>query len=130
MIVFAVDRDATVSTSAGPVPIEWIRRLRETDEVVVRAIGNQRLCEEAGIEGIDGLEATTHAAPSIRAERLRQVEATYPDADAYIHVDDVDVGADEWPQWTHYSPDAFVRAVRNGEVPGADRLTGDEGGDG
>lgn len=46
---------------------------------------------------------------------MRWVQSEHPD-ETYIHIDDIDVGADEWDGWTYYSPQGFVNAVESGEV--------------
>jgi len=60
MIVFAFDRDGTVSTGGGPIPIDVVKRLKERH--VVFAVGNALLCREAGIPYAQG---------ATKRERLR-----------------------------------------------------------
>lgn len=119
-IVLCFDRDNTVDCSAGPVPLDWIRRLAESYPVV--AVGNQTLCREADIPGVGSLDDPDHVERNVRAQRLRQVQATHPDADLYVHVDDVDVGAGGWERWVYFTPSEFVSAVEAGEIPGLDTL--------
>lgn len=114
MIVFCFDRDGTVATSRGPVPIGVIQELAK--EHPVYAIGNQRLTGEAGIPGVGWREASDHVRGGIRAGRLRVVEAKHPDADQYVHVDDVDVGAGSWERWVYYRPQAFLDAYEAGRL--------------
>lgn len=119
MIVYCFDRDGTVDTSAGPVPLDWVCRLAEHHPVY--AIGNQALCHEADIPGVverpDLAGIPDHVADPIRVARLREVEQRHPGA-TFVHVDDVDVGADDWDGWSYHSPRGFVDAVRRGAIAG------------
>lgn len=114
MTVYCFDRDGTVDSSMGPVPLEWVRELaREQD---VYAIGNQQLCQECEIPGVPHHPDTPdHVGESARVARLRYVQSEHPD-ETYVHIDDIDVGAGEWDGWTYYSPQGFVNAVESGEV--------------
>ncbi len=98
MKVYAFDRDDTVSTSKGPIPLEKVKELDKNHPVY--ATGNQKLCFEANIIGI-GVEEGT------KPERLKKVKSLHPDRDEYIVVDDEDLsGVDGWK---HYFPEEFVK---------------------
>jgi len=113
--VYCFDRDRTVDTSNGPVPVAHISELAE--EHPVWAIGNQRLKEEADIPGLreararqaksEG-ETADHAGHHDRKDRLLLIESMFPDAGRYIHVDDTDVGIDERERWTYYTPGGYI----------------------
>ena len=96
-VVFAFDRDGTVSTGGGPVPIDVVRRLKEKH--VVYAIGNAILCKEAGIPYAEGWT---------KAERLRWLRERFPDAKAYIVVDDVPITE---AGWAYIPPARFVKVM-------------------
>lgn len=124
MIVFAFDRDGTVDTSRGPVPLRLVKEL--ANEHLTYAIGNQALVREANIPGIEHLrqqvgnldqDDKAHVRHPARAQRLRMVEKLHPEADRYIHIDDVDVGANDWDRWEYYSPEDFAQAAEKGEIP-------------
>lgn len=123
MKVFAFDRDDTVDVSKGPVPLSAVRELAHDSGHEVWAIGNQALTSEADIPGITearqrlvaryGTSNSTSpwADPPTnpgRKKRLLMVEALFPDAHEYIHVDDDNVLISRRDRWTYYRPDAFV----------------------
>lgn len=124
MKVFAFDRDATVDsgTPAGPVPLSWVRHLAHGTDHEVWAIGNQALVGEAAIPGIRDVLARHPSAgrgPSRRfprEERVLAVGELFPDAEAYVVVDDVNLASLEGDGWRHYYPDHFVTAVEAGDV--------------
>lgn len=159
MIVFAFDRDETVSVN-GPdirqaVPLEWIRYLAHETEHEVWAIGNQDLKEEADIPGdaeaaeryeqrwgdpnehVDKrtepkLEESVIEEPGApdpdlttalhvrdeyggrleRQQRLRLLSALFPQARAYIVVDNFYL--DHVGDWTHFFPWEFVEFAELG----------------
>lgn len=130
MIVFAFDRDNTVSSSSdpGPVPLALVKALHRAGHEVW-AIGNQALVAEAGIPGLDALwkkvgKMPTTAAPTgdtaaaIAADgakkarniaskraRLAGLSALFPAAVLRIAVDDFDISA---PGWVYLTPSQFV----------------------
>lgn len=117
MIVVAMDRDQTVETNAGPVPIEWIRKLDERDEVEIFAVGNQALVEEADIKGretlydmTDKLDEITLGARESKTEAYSTLVELFPDAEQYIAVDDADAEREiaEEAGFVHYYPEEFV----------------------
>jgi len=93
-IVFAFDRDGTVSTSGGPVPLDVVIELSR--KYVVYAVGNPLLSREANIPYANGVT---------KMERLRWIIQMHPDADEYIVVDDIPLLVEGW---TYYSPQEFV----------------------
>ena len=95
--MLAFDRDGTVSTSNGPIPIEVVKKLKEKH--VVYAIGNPELCREANIPYAQG---------ATKNERLRWLKNLLPDADEYIVVDDIRIEEDGW---TYYLPSEFVKVM-------------------
>lgn len=98
MKVYAFDRDDTVSTSKGPVPLEVVKKLAE--DHIVYATGNQKLREEANIPGV-GVEDE-----GPKPNRLRKVKELHPGEDEYIVIDDEDLsGVDGWD---YYTPGEFV----------------------
>lgn len=124
MKVFAFDRDDTVDVSRGPVPLSMVRDLARNSSHEVWAIGNQLLRSEADIPGItearerlidqysNGSDPSSRwASPPKnpgRKKRLLMVEALFPDAQEFIHVDDDNVLISRRDRWTYYRPEAFV----------------------
>lgn len=123
MKVFAFDRDETVDVSKGPVPLSAVRELASDSRHEVWAIGNQALRSEADIPGISearqrlidrhdaGDSPSPWASPPKnpgRKKRLLMVEALFPDAQEYIHIDDDNVLISRRERWTYYRPEAFV----------------------
>lgn len=123
MKVFAFDRDDTVDVSKGPVPLSAVRDLAHSTSHEVWAIGNQTLTQEADIPGITeareqlidrytGSDSTSPwASPPEnpgRKKRLLMVEALFPDANEYIHIDDDNVLISRRERWSYYRPKAFV----------------------
>lgn len=123
MKVFAFDRDDTVDVSNGPVPLSAVRELAHNTSHEVWAIGNQTLTQEADIPGIteareqlidryNGSDSTSPwASPPEnpgRKKRLLMVEALFPDAHEYIHIDDDNVLISRRERWSYYRPKAFV----------------------
>ena len=124
MKVFAFDRDATVDsgTPAGPVPLAWVRHLAHATDHEVWAIGNQALVSEADIPGVRDVLARHPTAGRgrprrfPREERVLAVGDLFPDAEAYVVIDDVNLGSLESDGWRHYYPDHFVAAVEEGSA--------------
>jgi len=108
MKVYAFDRDLTIDVNQGPVPLEWVKKLTQTEHEVW-AIGNQRLKEEANIPGIaeilERLGIETDTIPP-RRERVDMLREVFPDAEEYIVVDDVDLS--DMEGWSYYTPEDFV----------------------
>jgi len=94
-ICYAFDRDGTVETSGGCVPLSLIRRLSEEGHLVF-AYGNPKLCEEVGIPYAQG---------RTKEERLRLLREKIK-ADKYIVVDDVHISVEGWEYLT---PHEFVK---------------------
>ncbi len=119
--VFAFDRDGTVSTSCGAVPLECVQTLAELFPVY--ATGNQMLKEEAGIPGVSEIIAEkgadaeedlrTHLAGAGRRERLHMLAELYPEYRKIV-VDDVDLS--DMEEWEYYFPDDFVAAFLSSET--------------
>lgn len=130
MIVFAFDRDWTVDTSDGPVPVDLVKNLAKRSEVW--AVGNQALVDEAGIPGLDDLKAradrwNVYADPTgwtaaeiasdpekqtrhVTQKKLRvfSLGKLFPEA-VKIVVDDYEIIVDGW-HW--YSPESFLELAR------------------
>jgi hypothetical protein len=130
MILFAFDRDNTVDTGNGPVPLALVKQLASRSEVW--AIGNQALKDEAGIPGLDEIKAradrwndyadptgwTPEEIASDPVKRTRHVVQKrlrvftlgrlFPDA-MKIAVDDYEIIVEGW-QW--YSPEDFMELAR------------------
>jgi len=91
-VVFAFDRDDTVDTGFGPVPVVWVEHLDSRPDAKVVAIGNQDLVEEAEIDGLYWLadELDYEVAVPRREERIERVRewADLRDASVVHHVDD------------------------------------------
>jgi hypothetical protein len=128
MYVLAFDRDWTVDISPHPkretVPIEWVRYWAHETDHEVWAIGNQDLVDEADVPGTvesvrrrDGdIEALGEKNEFGRYEwwppredRLWILSDLFPDAEAYIVVDDLDLSHVDG--WDHYVAWDFIEAV-------------------
>jgi HEAT repeat protein len=134
MRVFAFDRDWTVDVNPHPqheaVPLEWVRHLAHETDHAVYAIGNQDLADEAAIPGVvdivgrhpddwdewlGGKQPDGHYERfPTRRERLALIADLHPGAEAYVVVDDLDLG--DVDGWTHYHAWEFVPAVERGDV--------------
>lgn len=111
MIVYAFDRDHTISVNKGPVPIEVVVKLRELGNSVW-AIGNSRLVEEAGINFASrDKKRVVHPNERDRRNRLRYVKEQVPDAEAYIVVDDEDLSDMSSEGWFYFKPETFAKIV-------------------
>jgi len=94
-----------------------VRHLAHETHHEVWAIGNQRLREEAEIPGI---EEAMREFPDVsrsaltREKRIRMVGELFPDAEAYIVVDDMNMN--HLDGWTHYFPWEFVDAVEGDDL--------------
>lgn len=128
-IVFAFDRDNTVSCSElpGPVPVALVRAL--ASKYPVWAIGNRKLGAEAGIPDLNALwekvgkpsghmAETNETAEEIAADpakkmrniiakrcRLLALGSLYPEATLKIVVDDFDVAT---RGWRYFTPEQFT----------------------
>lgn len=128
-VLLAFDRDLTVDTSGGAVPLALVRALAK--RYPCWALGNQLLTDEAGIPGIDELAARTgygdldalwgRAQPhSVLSSKQRNVAAkivrlglldrVYPAAVRKIVVDDFEV---IMTGWTYLTPEQAAA-----ELPG------------
>lgn len=96
MKVFAFDRDRTVETSQGLVPLSLIKKLKEKH--IVYAIGNQALVREAGI--------LPRPSGGDKVANLKMIREKHPSAEEYIVVDDAELCVDGW---TYLSPHAFLK---------------------
>ncbi len=132
-LILAFDRDETVDVNPPvdkeAVPLSWIKHWDSETDHEVWAIGNQKLKSEAEIPGVReavlALEnewyrefTETDDDDSVdgwprRARRVEMLAELFPDADAYIVVDDKDLSYVDG--WSHYFPWEFVDAVRNGD---------------
>lgn len=133
MYVFAFDRDHTVDVSPHPerrtVPLAWVEHLARGTDHEVWAVGNQRLADEAGIPGIQELIRRRdgewyekigeradeyHEEWPTRRERVRMLADLFPQAEAYVVVDDADLS--DLAGWTHYFAWDFLDAVEAGRI--------------
>lgn len=102
--VFSFDRDRTISsgTPAGPVPLEFLYKLKKYTDHKLVAHGNQRLVEEANIGGrgwmLDELDREVNIDTSVKHAQLKAREKfatlcmdVWPEADKYFLVDDIDL---------------------------------------
>jgi len=143
-VVACFDRDWTVSVNPPPdrtaVPLSWVKAYAHGhDAVDVWATGNQRLCAEAAVPGVEtarelraelglpavdprpsdpaGVAPVNRGLPT-RRDRLRMVADIYeagPTEPILLVVDDVDLS--DVDGWTHYTAWAFVPAAREGSAP-------------
>jgi len=97
VIVFTFDRDGTVDTSNGPVPLEVVVKLKK--KYIVYAYGNRLLKDEAKISYAEG---------ATKRDRLEWLREKYHDASEYIVVDDVPIDVEGWK---YYKPDEFMKVV-------------------
>jgi len=93
--VLVFDRDGTVETNRGPIPIQLIEKLKS--RYPVYAYGNIALCSEAGIPYAEG---------ESKQDRLRWVKRKHPEADEYIVVDNDPISVEGW---RHYYPQDFLK---------------------
>jgi len=105
MVVFIFDRDMTVDTSFGPVPLEVIMKLKE--RYPVYAYGNPLLSAEAGIPYAQGIT---------KEMRVVWVAKKHPYEQEIIVVDDVPLNINVIPQEIRYKitymkPSDFVRVM-------------------
>lgn len=135
MHVFAFDRDWTVDVNPPPqqeaVPLSWVQHLAHETPHEVFAIGNQLLAEEAAIPGIVDIVGRHDEADWMetlgtkqsngyyehfptRRERLHMLAEIFPDADARIVVDDIDLS--DVTGWTHYHAWEFVPAIERSDI--------------
>lgn len=112
-ILFAFDRDATVSvgTPPGPVPLEYVEHLAHGTHHEVYATGNQMLRKEAEIPGVADIAENTGDIRRISRRQGLKMVRNHVDADRYVVVDDVDVSDVEG--YRYYSPERFYVAVRD-----------------
>jgi len=96
LICYAIDRDETVETSNGPVPLSLIRKLVQEGHPVF-AYGNRKLCDEVSIPYAEG---------RTKEERLRLLRQKIK-ADKYIVVDDAHISVEGWE---YMSPHEFVKS--------------------
>ena len=104
MPVFAFDRDNTVSTSNGPVPLDVVILLKE--RYPVYAIGNPALTREAGIPYAEG---------GTKEARILWLAQKYPD-ETIVVVDDIRPRLESLPSdvvWRveYYTPQEFVNVM-------------------
>lgn len=128
-VVFAFDRDYTVDVnppkddSREAVPLEWVSYLAHCTNHIVYATGNQILKKEATIPGTAEIVEAHPAGilsngrglsrPS-RRDRVDMLGELYPEAEAHIVVDDVDLS--DLDGWSHYPSWDFVPAAENGKI--------------
>jgi len=96
-ICYAFDRDGTVETSNGVVPLSLIERLKGEGHYVY-AYGNVKLSSEAGIPYAEG---------DTKEERLRNLRLKVK-ADKYIVVDDMHIKVEGWQ---YLRPEEFLSNV-------------------
>jgi hypothetical protein len=94
-IVIAMDCDGTVDISAGPVPLEAVRKLAE--KYIMFCIGAQTL---VNFVSIPWDQAGGKSAALVRWKQ-------YVSADRYIVVDDNPAQYQGWDGWEFYSPQEF-----------------------
>lgn len=97
--LYAFDRDQTVETSEGPIPLSVIRKLVE-EGAIVYAIGNVLLCNEINIPYAEG---------ETKVERVENLRKKYPNLDEYILIDDGEI---EVRGFKHYTPDEFLKTIK------------------
>ena len=108
--IIAFDRDDTVSTGKGPVPIQLIRKMKQRGYKIF-AIGNQRLVEEAGIlSGAKGKLKEYIPARERKRRLLLRLKKSFPMHARFIVVDNLKIEAEGW----HYmSPEEFLELFEN-----------------
>lgn len=104
-VVFVFDRDFTVSTGGGVIPIELVRMLK--DRYPVYAYGNVALVMEAGVPYAEG---------DVKWRRILWVARRHPDVDEIVVVDDVRPNIEALPRFVrdkvkYYTPDRFMKVV-------------------
>ena len=121
MILFAFDRDDTVDTGGGPIPLWLVRFLEKHTSHEVWAIGNQLLAQEANIAGVKEILELTFVTPhwekvicsndptialETKTTRLNAIRKMVNYAERYIVTDNIDLS--QAPGWEHYYPDDFM----------------------
>lgn len=117
-MIFAFDRDGTVETSNGPIPISTVRTL-DAQGHDVWAIGNQLLREEAGIRGVIELlgkigihesnlrQDIFYSGAVEKRGRLYLLRRLYPHRIGIV-VDDSDLSDMCVNGWIHFYPQDFL----------------------
>jgi hypothetical protein len=99
-LFLAVDRDGTVDTGGGPVPLFLLRRLMAQGHMLY-IVGNPLLQRELGVPG--------HQGPEPFSETLKLLKAKYTGFDEYVVVDNEPQRyLTGWEGWTFLSPHQFV----------------------
>lgn len=130
-VVFAFDRDGTVDTSGGPIPLALVQELAQ--HARVWAVGNQALKQEACVPGLDEMRAalprwnvladpTGWTAEEIAADQQKQAHhilqkrirlfhlgQLYPKTPVRLFVDDYQVTTSGW---THIYPADFLSLAK------------------
>lgn len=118
MPVISFDRDSTVATGLGPVPMAVVERFIQHPDWRTYAHGNQNLVDE--VEGITGMDEVrrrsdvvhesgafaAHASESLRENRLRAIKSLEDGARRLVCVDDVDLT--DLDDWEYYFPTDFL----------------------
>lgn len=111
---FCFDRDETVTTGQppGPVDIDVLEELKEYGSVW--ATGNQKLKQEADIEGRDELLEYIGLPDAILNKNcgrygMIQMAFEVTDANVYIVVDDEDVSDIDYVDY--YAPEEFIQQI-------------------
>jgi len=122
MIVILLDRDGTVETSGGIIPLAAIRKLKNHPDVKVYAYGNPKLVEEADIpyaKRDDGLPGRIGPQPAFKTfqeleqwiaedkkQRCLWAMRMHPNANMYIAVDDLNIPLPNG--WKLVKPEEFA----------------------
>jgi hypothetical protein len=116
MLLIALDRDNTMRTGGGPIPLSIFKGL-VAKGCEVWAIGNQVLCDELGIPGVSeilescGIESSVieenYCGAIERRGRLHLLSRMFPDT-LKVVVDDHDLSDMEAYGWLYLSPDRFM----------------------
>lgn len=85
-VVIVFDRDGTVTTGGGVIPVELIKELVRRG-FIVYAYGNPTLSSEANIP---------YARGGDKVSRLRWVKTKHPYAKAYYVIDDIPINVEGW----------------------------------
>jgi len=113
MRLIAMDCDGTVSISSGPVQLQDVLALAQTDRVFV--IGNRALATLTGLPNagaLRGLDVSGLEYPGGKSQALADWREAYPGMDDYIVVDDQPGQFHGgWPGWHFYLPGAFNAVV-------------------
>lgn len=120
MTLFSFARDGVVSTGEppGPVPLDFVRALEKRHDVWVH--GNQKLCSEAVIPGMQavgyelGLKSVQNEP---KLQRILLVQQASQSKDRRIVVDITPLYGLEEQGWEYYTPKEFVEKFLHTDDP-------------